>query len=174
MKRKFKPKETWDSFEKRVGVKRTGTTAKKVGMNVPNDILVQRMSPNASGRLKKYEPLDTRDFIPFDDYEELTIDNVKEACEKFYKAPEGSCNILASDRGPSLGPSCTKLEQLKGKKVNFIRFLPPEQVISIAAILKHHRQLRQVLHQSSKIAQRYQWLLQNHFPSVNFFELANL
>ena len=125
MKRKFKPKETWDSFEKRVGVKRTGTTAKKVGMNVPNDILVQRMSPNASGRLKKYEPLDTRDFIPFDDYEELTIDNVKEACEKFYKAPEGSCDILASDRGPS----CTKLEQLKGKKVYFIRFLPPEQVV---------------------------------------------
>ena len=125
MKRKFKPKETWDSFEKRVGVKRTGTTAKKVGTNVPNDILVQRMSPNASGRLKKYEPLDTRDFIPFDDYEELTIDNVKEACEKFYKAPEGSCDILASNRGPS----CTKLEQLKGKKVYFIRFLPPEQVI---------------------------------------------
>ena len=73
------------------------------------------MSPNASGRLKKYEPLDTRDFIPFDDYEELTIDNVKEACEKFYKAPEVSCDILASNRGPS----CIKLEQLKGKKSVF-------------------------------------------------------
>ena len=92
MKCKFKPKETWDSFEK------SGCET-NCGMNVPNDILVQRMSPNASGRLKKYEPLDTRDFIPFDDYEELTIDNVKEACEKFYRSPEGSCDILASDRG---------------------------------------------------------------------------
>ena len=107
MKRKSKPKETWGSFEKRVGVKQTGTTAKKVGMNVPNDILVQRMSPNASCCLKKYEPFDTRDFILLDDYEELTLDNIKEACKKFYKAPEGSCDILASDRGPS----CTKLEQ---------------------------------------------------------------
>lgn len=126
MKRKFRAKETWDDFEKRVGMKRSGTDAKKAGVNVPNDILVQRMSPNASGRLKKYEPLDTRDFIPFEDYEELTLDNIKEACEKFYKAPEGSCDILASDRGPS----CTKLEQLKGKKVYFIRFLPPEHVVA--------------------------------------------
>ena len=74
-----------------------------------------------SGHLKKFEPLDTRDFIPFDEYEELTLDNIKEACENFYKAPEDSCDILASDRGIS----CTKLEQLKGKKVFFIRFIPP-------------------------------------------------
>ena len=73
---------------------------------VPNDILVQRMSSAASGRLKKYEPLDTRDFVPFEDYEELSVENIKEACEKFYNAPHGSCDILASDRGPS----CTKLE----------------------------------------------------------------
>lgn len=125
MKRKHSTgKETWDDFEKRVGMKRTGNDAKKAGTKLPNDILVQRMSPTASGRLKKFEPLDTRDFIPFDNYEELTLDNIKDACEKFYKAPEGSCDILASDRGPS----CTKLEQLKGKKVFFIRFIPPCEV----------------------------------------------
>jgi hypothetical protein len=50
MKRKFKSsKETWDDFEKRVGMKRNGSDAKKPGINVPNDIFVQRMSPNASG-----------------------------------------------------------------------------------------------------------------------------
>ena len=87
----------------------------------PNDILVQRMSSTASGRLKKFEPLDTRDFVPFGDYDDLTIENIKEACEKFYQAPEGSCDILASDRGPS----CSKLEQIKAKKVYFIRFLQP-------------------------------------------------
>ena len=93
-------------------MKRTGSDAKKTVTKPPNDILVQRMSPTASGRLKKFEPLDTRDFIPFDEYEELTLDNIKEACENFYKAPEDSCDILASDRGIS----CTKLEQLKGKR----------------------------------------------------------
>ena len=48
------------------------------------------MSCTASGRLQKFEPLDTRDFLPFGDYDDLTIGNVKEACEKYYQAPEGS------------------------------------------------------------------------------------
>ena len=52
------------------------------------------------------------------------MENIKEACEKFYNAPPGSCDILASDGGPS----CTKLEQIKGRKVYFIRFLPPQKV----------------------------------------------
>ena len=51
MKRKYKGrKETWDDFEKRVGMKRTGSDAKKTGTKPPNDILVQRMYPTASGR----------------------------------------------------------------------------------------------------------------------------
>ena len=137
MKREYKGgKETWDDFEKRVGMKRTGSDAKKTGTKAPNDILVQWMSPTASGRLKKFEPLDTRDFIPFDEYEELTLDNIKEACEKFYKAPEDSCDILASDRGPS----CIKLEKLKGKKVFFIRFIPPCDVGTKDKMLPCHLQ----------------------------------
>ena len=108
-----------------MGMKRSGAGEGKKGASaqaVPTDILVQRMSSTASGRLKKFEPLDTRDFVPFGDYDDLTIANIKGACEKYYQAPEGSCDILASDRGPS----CTKLEQIKGKKVYFIRFLPPK------------------------------------------------
>ena len=82
------------------------------------------MSSHPSGRLKKFEPLDTRDFVPFgEEYEDLSIENIKEACEQFYNAPQGSCDVLASDRGPS----CTKMEQIKGKKVYFIRFLPPNE-----------------------------------------------
>ena len=55
--------------------------------NIPNDILVQRMSSAPSGRLKKYEPLHTRDFVPFAEYDELSISNIKEACERYYNAP---------------------------------------------------------------------------------------
>ena len=90
-------KESWEEFEKRVGNKRNNAKKPAVG-KVPSDILVQRMSSTASGRLKKYEPLDTRDFVLFEDYEELNLENIKEACEKFYNAPAGSCDILASDR----------------------------------------------------------------------------
>ena len=103
-----------------MGIKRSGGK-KEAHKAAPNDILVQRMSSTASGRLKKFEPLDTQDFVPFGDYDDLTIENIKEACEKFYQAPDGSCDILASDRGPS----CSKLEQIKAKKVYFIRFLQP-------------------------------------------------
>ena len=115
-------KESWEEFEKRVGNKRNN--AKKPGAGkVPSYILVQRMSSTASGRLKKYEPLDTRDFVPFKDYEELNLENIKEACERFYNAPAGSCDLLASDRGSS----CSKFEQIKGRKVFFIPFLEPKE-----------------------------------------------
>ena len=58
---------------------------------VPSDILVRRMSSTASGRLKRYEPLDTRDFVPLEDYEELNLENIKDTCERFYNAPAGLC-----------------------------------------------------------------------------------
>ena len=112
MKGRKEGKERWEDFVARVGMKRSGAGEGKKGAGskaVPNDILVQRMSSTASGRLKKFETLDTRDFFPFGDYDDLTIANIKEACEKCYQAP-----------------SCTKLEQIKGKKVYFIRFLPPK------------------------------------------------
>ena len=125
MKRTRGEKERWEDFEARVGIKRSGGGKKETHKVAPNGILVQRMSSTASGRLKKCEPLDTREFVPFGEYDDLTIENIKEACEKYYQAPEGSCDILALDRGPS----CTKLEQIKGKKVYFIRFLQPKSGI---------------------------------------------
>ena len=63
-------------------------------------IVVQRVNSQPSGKLKKYEPLDARDFVDFSNYDSLTLNNVKEACENFYAAPSGSCNVLYSDRGP--------------------------------------------------------------------------
>ena len=82
--------------------------------------MVQRMSSEAN-RLKKFEPLDTRDFVDFSDFDEISIDNIKLACEKFYEMPKGSCDVLLGDRGPS----CYLTEQIVGKKVYFIRFLDP-------------------------------------------------
>lgn len=101
-------KESWKEFEKCVGDKRNN--AKQPGMGkVPSDILIRKILSTASGRFEKYEPLDTRNFVPFEDYEEPNLENVKEACERFYN---GSRDILTSDRGPS----CSKFKQIKGGK----------------------------------------------------------
>ena len=125
-----------EDFQARVGIKGSGGGKKETHKAAPNDILVQRMSSTASGRLKKFEPLNTRDFVPFGEYDDLTIENIKEACKKYYQAPGGSCDILASDRGPS----CTKLEQVKGKKVSFNQnlVLSQKQVSHCLRTVLHH------------------------------------
>lgn len=61
----------YDEFEKRISEKRQKT--EKKSHIVPRDIMVQRMSAVPSGRLKKYEPLDTRDFVSFKGFTELSI-----------------------------------------------------------------------------------------------------
>ena len=68
-KTRTKP-EVWNMFEERISEKRTNGSAKKPH-NVPTYIMVQRMSATASGRLKKFEPLDTRDYVAFSEYTEL-------------------------------------------------------------------------------------------------------
>ena len=80
--------------------------------------MVQKMNPQPSGKLKKYEPLEPREFVDFSEYNNITLKNVKNAFEKFYGERNGSCDVLYSDRGPS----CIDDEQLSGKKVFLIRF----------------------------------------------------
>ena len=66
-----------------MGMKRSVAGEWKMGARakaVPTDILVQRMSSTASGRLKKFEPQDTRDFVPFGDYDDLKS---KHFCNKY-------------------------------------------------------------------------------------------
>ena len=77
-------RKTWNDFHKEISKKRRGDTATKKKGPSPQSIMVQRMSsePNES---KKYEPLDTRDFVDFTKYDELSIENVGDACEKFCK-----------------------------------------------------------------------------------------
>lgn len=110
-------KRTWQDFQKMVGEKRNKNGTKKAKGKCPSSIMVQRMS-SAPNRSKKYEPLDTRDFVDFTDYDELNIENIGDACEKFYDMPQGSCDILLSDRGPS----CFLTEQISGKKFYYVRF----------------------------------------------------
>lgn len=54
----------------------------------------------------------------------MSLDNVKRACEKYYGEPEGSCDVLYSERGPS----CIEDDQIIGKKVLLVRFLATAKV----------------------------------------------
>ena len=119
-------RHTRNSICARKAIRAPGTRLGKGLLEKFKTISMFRECPcsHPSGRLKKFELLDTRDFVPFgEEYEELSLENIKVACEQFYNAPQGSCDDLATDRGPS----CTKTEQIKGKKVYFIRFVPPNE-----------------------------------------------
>ena len=138
---KRKGNDSWRNLEKTLGLKRVGNLfgPKKTFGRVPTDILVQRMSATPSGRMKKFEPMDTRDFIPFAAfYDELNIENIKTACEEFYHELPHSCDILASDRGPS----CTNMDQLKGRKVFLVRFVPTNSESSLGRSNKDLAQVR--------------------------------
>ena len=64
----------------------------------------------------KYSREGPRDFVPFE-YEEVTIDNIKKACQKHFKEHR-NCDVLASEQGPS----CSRIDQLPSLKIIHIRF----------------------------------------------------
>lgn len=110
-------KITFDEFQREQAEKRQ---KKGLGSHVvPEELIVQRMTANPTGRLKKYEPMDTREFVSFQGFYELSLENIKSACENHYHQGKGSCDVLVGDRGPS----CTRIDQIKGKKVYLVRFL---------------------------------------------------
>ena len=69
--------------------------------------------------MKKYKPLDMRDFVPYTDFCKLSLENIKIACKRHCRLPRNLCNVLVSDKGPS----CSCIELMKGKKVFLVRFL---------------------------------------------------
>ena len=56
------------------------------------------------------------DFVPFE-YEEITIDNIKRACQKYIKEHR-NCDDLASEQVPS----CSRINKLSSLKIIHIRF----------------------------------------------------
>ena len=132
-----KRRVSWEDYEKDIQTKKKGNQ-KETGRakNTPECIQVQRMSTEPNSK-KKYEVLDIREFVDFSDFSEFTIENVKKACESFFGAPTGSCDVLLSDKGPS----CFATSQIVGKKVFFVRFVNPlldKQVKSPLTLFRAH------------------------------------
>ena len=92
---------------KQKGVKETKISA----------LLVQRLSTEPKPTTMKYSQEGPRDFVPFE-YEEVTIDNIKKACQKHFKEHR-NCDVLASEQGPS----CSRIDQLPSFKIIHIRFM---------------------------------------------------
>lgn len=87
------------------------------------EIVIQRLSPEVSGKAQKYSRIGAREFVPFE-FEEVTLDNIKVACTRHFAPIVGErmvCDVLAGEQGPS----CTSLEQIPDLKVVHVRFIEP-------------------------------------------------
>ena len=76
-----------------------------------------------SGKAKKYNRIGPREFVPFDKYEELSLEeNIIDACQNHFakRIEKGMvCDVLAGEQGPS----CRKLEHVPDLKVFYVRFV---------------------------------------------------
>ena len=92
-------KRTWQEFQKMVGEKRSKNSTTMAKSKCPSSIMVQRMS-SAPNRSKKYEPFDTRDFVDFTDYDELNIENIRDAGERFTTCHKDLATFCSATEGP--------------------------------------------------------------------------
>ena len=121
----------WKKIAQKVKAKRV----KKIGAGTSNirkiknkELVVQRLSADVSGQAQKNSRIGPREFVPFDDeVNELTIVNIKTACEKHFRGRIGSsyvCDILAGEQGPS----CKNIEQVPDMNIIYVRFIPVNSI----------------------------------------------
>ena len=118
----------WRQFQNRQRQKRTAKGKRPVGESVEakQEIIVQRMSSEVTGKQQKYTRIGPGEFVPFE-FDEITFDNVIEACQKYFAAQidkDMACDVLAGERGPS----CKKLCQVPDHKVFYERFIKTTDV----------------------------------------------
>ena len=90
------------------------------------ELTVQGLSSEVSGKAQKFSRIGARGFVPFADYEDITLPNIKLACEKHFLPTVGKsvmCDVLAGEQGPS----CSTLEQIPDLKLNHIGFIERQE-----------------------------------------------
>ena len=107
--------QDWEKFKNKMKEKDSGKSAKELGT-----IVIQRLSAEVSGKAQKYSRVGAREFVSFEDFDELSISNIKKACMKHYGMLETMlCDVLAGEQGPS----CSSVKQLPNLKVIHVRFI---------------------------------------------------
>ena len=114
----------WRKFAAKQKAKRRGKNQVLEDNKVAEEIVVQRMSGDVSGKQQKYSRIGAQEYVPFEQ-DELSIRSIKDACQKYF-GPQIEkdlvCDVLAGQRGPS----CNKMAQIPNKKVFYVRFVKPE------------------------------------------------
>ena len=87
------------------------------------EMVVQRLSSELSGKTPKYTPLGPREFVGFT-AGDVTLDEIKSACLTHFIKIDGTikgsvCDVLASERGPS----CSNIDQIPNVSLIHIRFV---------------------------------------------------
>ena len=113
----------WRQFANKQHQKRAakGKRLARESVEAKDEIIVQRISSEVTGKQQKYTRIGPREFVPFE-FDEITFDNIIEACQKYFAAQINKdmvCDILAGERGPS----CKKMCQIPDHKVFYVRFI---------------------------------------------------
>lgn len=121
----------FQSIREKVRLKRTRVPSQR-DKKTPESIIVQEMDPEPTwtGRTVKYLVKAPRVFVDFKDYENVTIENVKKACEVSMKKPKGSCHILHSEKGPI----CSLDSQISSKSIFYVFFKNKQKVADVQSV----------------------------------------
>ena len=113
----------WNRFKKNVNEKRMKKKAsKEKGQAIPDSdtIVIQRLSAEVSGKAQKYARVGAREFVPFHEYGEFSVQNIKSACMKHFDVSQAMCcDVLAGEQGLS----CSSVKQIPDYKVIHVRFV---------------------------------------------------
>ena len=115
--------DAWKKLNENVRAKRTNKDPPKDHRCRPKgeELTIQRLSAEVLGKAQKCTRIGPREFVPFDESEEMTIGNIKSACKRYFKT-NLVCDILAGEQGPS----CKTLSQMPDLKVVYVRFIPAD------------------------------------------------
>ena len=108
-------------FKKAMKEKRTGKQGKsKDPRRNKEEIVVQRLSADVTGKAQKYSRIGPREFVQvgFDD-DELTIEKIKGACLKHF-APQTGRNVICDVLAGEQGPSCSNIKQVPDLKLIYV------------------------------------------------------
>ena len=123
----------WENIKAAASKKRTGKTevrpkslnAGKISAVLSRqELVVQRLSAELTGKTPKYSPIGPREFVPYP-FDDVTLVEIKNACISFFlnqdpTVKNSTCDVLATERGPS----CNHVDQIPNLSLVHIRFVP--------------------------------------------------
>ena len=117
-------RQKWEGFEKQMKAKREVNCKRKLKGQTPqkvDQLTVQRLSSDVSGKAQKFSRIGPRVFVPYPNGD-LTMTNIKKACEDHFLSQlkmQVECDVLAGEQGPS----CKTLDQIPNLKLIHVRFV---------------------------------------------------